>query len=193
MKKEIRKKILELKNALSPKEIQDKSNTIFNKLNKIDFYNKANNVMIYVSFGSEVMTKPIIDDSLNKGKRVFIPVTVPKTKQLIISELKDFEKDLQVGHFGVMEPKEEALRPVDPDIIDLVVVPGVAFDKNGYRIGYGGGYYDRFLPRLSERTPKISLAFEMQLIDRVPKDEYDIPVEYILTEKQFIKIKKDNY
>lgn len=193
MKKEIRKKILELKDKLPIETIQDKSNTIFNQLNRTEFYTKANNVMLYVSFGSEVMTRPIIDDLLNKGKRVFIPVTVPETKALVVSELKNYDNDLVVGHFGVMEPKEEALRPVDPNILDLVIVPGVVFDIEGYRIGYGGGYYDRFIPRLSNKTITISLAFHMQLIDTVPTSEYDKAVDYIITEKQFIKCKKDNY
>lgn len=188
MKKEIRKKILQLKESLSEQEIQKKSSDIFNTLSNMEFYNNANNVMLYVSFGSEVLTKPIIDDLLQQGKRVFVPVTAPKTKELIVSELKSFEDDLKVGHFGVMEPKKDALRPVDPTIIDLIIVPGVAFDKEGYRIGYGGGYYDRFIPRLADKTPKVSLAFEMQLIDKVPKDKYDIPVEYMITEKQFIEI-----
>ncbi len=192
MKKEIRKKILQLKESLSEQEIQKKSSAIFNTLSNMKLYTNANNVMLYVSFGSEVLTKPIIDDLLQQGKRVFVPVAVPKTKELIVSELKSFEDDLEIGHFGVMEPKKDALRPVDPTIIDLIVVPGVAFDKEGYRVGYGGGYYDRFIPRLTDQTPKVSLAFEMQLIDKVPTDKYDIPVEYIITEKQFIKIKKDN-
>lgn len=192
LKKEIRKKILEIKNALSTEIIQEKSRRIFEELKKKDFYSNANNVMLYISFGSEVMTRPIIDDLLSRGKRVFIPVTVPATKALIVSELKDYEEDLQVGHFGVMEPKEEALRPVEPNILDLVIVPGVAFDQRGYRIGYGGGYYDRFLPRLPEKTTTVSLAFDMQLIDEVPISQYDIPVQYILTEESFIKCRKDN-
>lgn len=192
MKKEIRKKILEIKDTLTPEIVKDKSTNIFHQLNKTEFYTKASNVMIYVSFGSEVMTRPIIDDMLNNGKRVFIPVTVPKTKALIVSELKNYDDDLVVGHFGVLEPKEDTLRPVEPNILDLVIVPGVAFDRRGYRIGYGGGYYDRFLPRLPDKATTVSLAFDMQLIDHIPTSQYDIPVEYIITEKQFIKCKEDN-
>jgi len=192
LKKEIRKNILQTKDALSNEIVNDKSIVIFNKLSETNFYKDANNVMLYISFGKEVVTKYIIDDLQSHRKRVFIPVTVPQTKALIVSELKDFEKDLQVGHFGVMEPKEETLRPVDPSILDLVIVPGVAFDKSGYRIGYGGGYYDRFIPRLSDKATTVSLAFDMQLVDKVPTNQYDIPVEYIVTEEQFIKCREDN-
>ena len=189
MKKELRKKILELKNTLPAEAIIDKSSTIFSNLNTTSFYSNANTVMIYISFGSEVITRPIIDDLLNRGKRVFIPVTVPATKALIVSELKNYEDDLSVGHFGVMEPKEEALRSVDPSILDLVIVPGVVFDRSGYRIGYGGGYYDRFIPRLPQNTTTVSLAFDMQLVDKIPTSEYDIAVQYIITEKELIKCK----
>lgn len=192
MKKEIRKNILQRKDTFSNEIVREKSLAMLDTLKKIDFYKNANNVMLYISFGKEVTMKPIIDDLQNRGKRVFIPVTVPATKALIVSELKSYEDDLAVGHFGIMEPKEEALRPVEPSILDLVIVPGVAFDKNGYRIGYGGGYYDRFLPRLPEKTTTISLAFEIQLIDKIPTSQYDLPVQYIITEEQFIKCKKDN-
>jgi len=192
LKKEIRKNILQRKDTFSNEIVREKSLAMLDTLSKIDFYKNANNVMLYISFGKEVTMKPIIDDLQNRGKRVFIPVTVPATKALIVSELKSYEDDLVVGHFGIMEPKEEALRPVEPSILDLVIVPGVAFDKNGYRIGYGGGYYDRFLPRLPEKTTTISLAFEMQLIDKIPTSQYDLPVQYIITEEQFIKCKKDN-
>lgn len=192
VKKEIRKNILQKKGVLSSEIVTDKSLAMLDTMKKMDFYKNANNVMLYISFGKEVSMKPIIDDLQSRGKRVFIPVSVPATKALIVSELKDYENDLEVGHFGVMEPKEEALRPVDPSILDLVIVPGVAFDKRGYRIGYGGGYYDRFIPRLPEKATTVSLAFDMQLIDKIPTSHYDMAVQYIITEEQFIECKKDN-
>ena len=192
MKKEIRKAILQERAKLSESIIKEKSLAIFNTLKETDLYKDADNVMIYITFRKEILTRPIIDDLLSNGKKVFIPLSIPKTKELIVSELKDFEKDLEIGHFGVMEPKKETTRPVDPSILDLVIVPGAAFDKEGYRIGYGAGFYDRFLPRLSKKATIISLAFDMQLIDKVPTDCYDLAVEYIITEKQFIKCTKDN-
>lgn len=192
MKKNIRNNILKTKDLLTATQIEGKSKSIYDSLLESNFYKDANCVMLYISFGSEVMTKPIIDDLFKRGKRVFIPVTVPKTKALIVSELKDYENDLAVGHFGVMEPIPEALRPVEPSILDLVIVPGVAFDKSGYRIGYGGGYYDRFLPRLKSDATTVSLAFDLQLIDEIPTQGFDIPVQYIITEDQFIQCKKDN-
>lgn len=194
MKKEIRETILQEKIKFSKAIVKEKSLAIFDTLKETNFYKNANNIMVYITLENEneVPTEPIIDDLLNKGKRIFIPLTVHKTKELIVSELKNVEKDLKVGNFGVMEPKKETTRPVDPSILDIVIVPGVVFDKKGYRIGHGAGYYDRFLPGLSKKTTTVSLAFDMQLIDKVPTERHDIAVEYIITEKQFIKCIKDN-
>lgn len=192
LKKEIRENILRKRGELPESVIKEKSLTIFNTLRNTEFYKNANNILVYITFREEVLTEPIIADLLSTGKRVFIPLTVHKTKELIVSELKDPEKDLEIGNFGVMEPTKEATRPVDPSILDLVIVPGVAFDKEGYRIGYGAGYYDRFLPKLPEKTATIALAFEMQLIDKVPTDHHDFAIEHIITEKQYIKNIKDN-
>lgn len=191
VKKNIRKNILQAKEALSHEIIEEKSQAIFDTLREKDYYKNAENVMIYITLGKEVITPTIIDDLMNKGKRVFVPLTVPKTKELIVSELKNFDEDLEVGHFGVLEPKKEATRPVDPSILDLVVVPGVAFDRRGFRVGYGAGYYDRFLTRLSEKATTIALAFDMQLIDEVPIEHFDMSVQYIITETQLLDIVKD--
>ncbi len=196
MKKEIREAILQEKVKFSKAVAKEKSLAIFNILKETDLYKNADNVMVYITLDNEneVSTAPLINDLFDKGKRIFVPLTVHKTKELIVSELKDLEGDLEIGNFGVMEPKKETTRPVDPSILDLVIVPGVAFDKEGYRIGHGAGYYDRFLPRLSEKTATVSLAFDMQLIDKVPTCCHDIAVEYIITEKQLIKCTctKDN-
>ena len=194
MKKEIREAILQKKIEFSKTKVKEKSFAIFNKLKEMDFYKNANNVMVYIPLDNEneVLTEPIINDLWNRGKKVFIPLTVHKTKEIIVSELKDLKKDLRIGNFGVLEPKKEATRPTDPSILNMVIVPGVAFDKKGYRIGHGAGYYDRFLPKLSKKTATVSLAFDMQLIDKVPNEHHDIAVKYIITEKQFIRCIKDN-
>jgi 5-formyltetrahydrofolate cyclo-ligase len=196
LKKEIREAILQEKAAFPKAVAKEKSLAIFNILKEMELYKNADNVMVYITLENEneVSTEFLIDDLFDRGKRVFVPLTVHKTKELIVSELKDLEEDLEVGNFGVMEPKKETTRPVEPSILDLVIVPGVAFDREGFRIGHGAGYYDRFLPGLSKKTATVSLAFDMQLIDKVPTCCHDIAVEYIITEKQLIKCTcvKDN-
>lgn len=188
LKKQLRKEVLERRENVSYEVIKENSDRIFNKLKSMQQYKDAQCVMLYLSFKNEVRTQEIIEDLFSQGKRVFIPVTVHKTKGLIVSELLDVGKDLEVGNFGVLEPKPDALRPVSPEIIDLVLVPGVAFDERGYRIGYGAGYYDRFLPKLKQGTPKIAIAHEVQMIDEVPNEDFDIAVDYLLTHERLLKI-----
>lgn len=190
MKKDIRKELLNKRNLLSQEEVRQKSLSIANQLKAHPFYEKANHVMLYLAFNNEVVTETIIKDLFDSNKKVYIPLTVPKTREMIVSELRNLEEDLEIGNFGVLEPKKEAIRPTSPDILDLVIVPGVGFDKNGYRVGYGGGYYDRFLPRLSRTIPTVALAFEVQMIEKAPTDDYDFPVQYIITEEQFIDCKE---
>ncbi|SDL28545.1 5-formyltetrahydrofolate cyclo-ligase [Natronincola ferrireducens] len=189
MKKHLRNQLLEKRDSLTESQILEKSSEVFRQLKDCPIYIKSQQVMLYLSFRSEVRTEDIIKDLFQQGKRVFIPLTLPKTRELIISELLDVEKDLEIGNFGVLEPKKEAIRPVDPSILDLIIVPGVGFDQRGYRVGYGGGYYDRFLPKLDPSVPTVAPAFEVQLIDNVPTDSYDFPVQYIVTEDQFIDCK----
>lgn len=186
MKKILRELLLQKRNLLTQEEIEAKSSLIHKQLMVSPLFQRANRVMLYISFRNEVLTSAIIKELLQKGKRVFIPITVPKTKALIVSELKSLEEDLQLGNFGVLEPKPEAVRELDPSCLDLILVPGVGFDMEGFRIGYGAGYYDRFLPRISKEVPTIGLAFEVQLVHQLPKDEYDYPVQYVLTEERLI-------
>lgn len=189
MKKETRKIMIKMRESLSAQEVINNSKAVFHTLNNLKTYQDAGCVMLYISFRNEIMTRDIINDLLSNGKRVFIPVTVHDTKAIIVSELLDYGEDLQVGNFGVLEPKPEALRPTDPSLLDLVLVPGVAFDERGYRIGFGAGYYDRFLPTLREGAITIALAHEIQMVDKVENDQYDVSVDYVLTDKRLIKAK----
>lgn len=188
MKKEMRKKMIKVREGLSEQEVINNSEAVFRTLRNLKAYQDASCVMLYISFRNEIMTRAIINDLLNNGKRVFIPVTVHDTKAIIVSELLDYDQDLQVGNFGVLEAKPETLRPTEPSLLDLVLVPGVAFDERGYRIGFGAGYYDRFLPALREGAITIALAHEIQMVDKVENDQYDVPVDYVLTDKRFIKV-----
>ena len=186
-KKIIRNQILKSKEELDKTILKSYSDSIINKLYNTNYYKSAKTIMTFISFGAEVDTHEFIKESIKKGKRIVVPITVPETKQLKLSEVLNFD-ELEIGFYNILTPKEEFIRYVDPSEVDLIIVPGVAFDKCGYRIGYGGGYYDRFLSNLDHVT-KISLAFNMQLIDKIPRDHFDIPVNYIITEKEIINCK----
>lgn len=192
-KRVLRKEMLEKRSQLSLQEINEKSKTITNSLLNLNEYNKSQFIFTFISFKDEVDTHEIIKNSLKKDKRIGVPITVPEKKQLKVSEIMDFDNELELSYYNILAPKEENIRIVAPELIDLVLVPGVIFDRRGYRVGYGGGYYDRFFSKLDKNILKIGLCYDMQIQSNVPTDCYDIAVDYILTEKEFIKCnhKKD--
>jgi 5-formyltetrahydrofolate cyclo-ligase len=191
-KKILRKHYIEKRNNLSNLEVERISHDIAMNLFQLDIYKNSSFIMTYVDFNKEVRTEEIIRHSIDIGKRIGIPITIKEERKLIISELKDFDEELEISTYNILAPKNEFIRIVHPSIIDLVLVPGAIFDRNGYRIGYGGGYYDRFLPSLNKKTTTIGLAYDLQLIDNVPRGCYDLPVDFILTEKEFINCKTKN-
>lgn len=188
-KKLLRQEILTKRSLLTQEKIQEYSNKIQNTLYKMDEYKNAKRIMSFVSNGSEVDTHPLIDRAILDGKSIVVPITVSKTKELLVSDLFSLS-ELEVGFYNIEVPKEEFLRLVDPETIDLVLVPGVALGKDGYRVGYGGGYYDRFLAKLDSSVPKIALGFDLQVVDQVPTEHFDIPVDLILTEKGIVDCSK---
>ncbi|HPU01831.1 MAG: 5-formyltetrahydrofolate cyclo-ligase [Firmicutes bacterium] len=185
-KRALRKEILARRDRLSASEIAAWSKAIARRLLELPPYREAGTIMFFLSFGSEVDTGEMIEESLARGKRVLVPKTVPEERRLIPSELLDCAKDLAPGAYGIREPRPEALRPVAPCQIDLLIVPGVAFDLKGNRLGYGGGYYDRFFNRLRPGVPLVALAFELQLVEHVPVEPWDRRVDWLLTEKRAV-------
>jgi 5-formyltetrahydrofolate cyclo-ligase len=185
-KKVIRKKMLEERAKISSNDILEKSSAIKDTLFSLSQYKESNFIFSFISFKDEVNTHEIIKDSIAIGKKVGVPISVPKTKELLVSEIIDFDKELELSYYDILAPKDEYIRIVSPKVVDLVLVPGVAFDKRGYRVGYGGGYYDRFFNKLEKGVIKIGLCYEMQILPEVPTDIYDIPIDYIITEKGLI-------
>ena len=116
--------------------------------------------------------------------RAGVPVCCPESRELTACRIDGFE-ELEMGHYGIREPNEDLLRPVDGGEIEAILVPAVAFDRRGYRVGYGGGYYDRFLPAAPQAV-KIGVAFAAQIIGEVPVDAHDLPVDRIVTECEVI-------
>ncbi|GFN34324.1 5-formyltetrahydrofolate cyclo-ligase [Tepidimicrobium xylanilyticum] len=191
-KKAMRKEILEKRSKLTEEEIREKSNIIKEKLMGLDKFKKSKFIFSFISFGDEVDTHNIIKEALNLGKRIGVPITVPEKRRLLVSELYDFDKELELGYYNILTPKKEYIREVDPKEIDMVLVPGVVFTPDGYRIGYGGGYYDRFFNK-NDKLFKIGLCFDLQIAEKIPVDIYDIPVNCIITEKKIINCSKENF
>lgn len=181
MKHKIRKEIRDKIKSYSELEKSEKSDIIKNKLFSEEEFKKAKVVMFYVSLKDEVSTLSMIDEAIKTGKRVCVPVIFKSTKHLIAGEIKNRKRDLEKQHFGIYQPREGRVQEVPLDDIDLVVVPGIAFDKNNVRLGRGHGYYDRFLCGLPNRAKTIGLAFDFQVLETLPKDSHDIPVSKTIT------------
>jgi 5-formyltetrahydrofolate cyclo-ligase len=177
-KRILRKKFLAARAALAPDEVEEKSRKIMGVLFSLEELLKAQAVMFYVDARNEVKTKDAITWALNAGKRVAVP-KVTGVRRLAAVEIKSLE-ELSPGCFGILEPvRDDGISPAE---IDLVIVPGVAFDKSGYRLGYGAGYYDNFLPLLRPEVKKVAVAFEMQVVDRIPAERHDVRMDMIITE-----------
>ncbi|MCX7658787.1 MAG: 5-formyltetrahydrofolate cyclo-ligase, partial [Oscillospiraceae bacterium] len=127
---------------------------------------------------------------LARGKRIAVPLVESAAgyqKMISPCEIKDVEAELAKGCYGILEPVKELARRVPPENLDMVIVPGVAFDLKKNRIGYGGGYYDRFLKKMRFNCLKVGIAFEFQIVPEIPASENDVPVDIIVTEKRIIK------
>ncbi len=137
--------------------------------------------MFFASFRSEVDTVPMIRQALQSGKRILLPKV--KGNALELFEITDLDADMASGAWGIPEPRTG--KPGHLEDVDLMVVPGAAFDERGNRIGYGAGYYDKLLPAFKGMT--VALAFEEQIVLNVPVDAHDVPVRKIVTEKRIIQ------
>lgn len=162
-------------------ERQAKSREINNRLSQLPEYRAASSILFFASFRSEVNTLPMIQQALAEDKRVVLPKV--KGKDLALFEIRDFDKDVSPGTWGILEPHEK--NPVLLDVVDLVIVPGLAFDEQCNRLGYGAGFYDRLLSRY--QGPTVAVAFEKQIVPLVPVSTGDVPVRKIVTEKRIIE------
>lgn len=185
-KKLLRKQVLSQRDCLSWEQIGRYSNSIAAHLFALPEYQAAKTVMYFLNFGKEVMTLNMVPQTLAHGKRVVAPKTIHQERRMILSEILDVDNDLAPGLWNIPEPKADKLRPLAPQEIDFVVVPGVAFDEKGNRLGYGGGYYDRFFAQLRADVPLVAVTFEVQVLAEIPVAPWDRQVDYLITEERVI-------
>ena len=162
-------------------QVEEKGRRIRSRILALKEYRNAGLVHCYVSMPDEIDTLDLIEQALGSGKRVAVPVVQKGSADLRHSEILTLSALQPVGPWGLCQPPSDRLAPVEPREIDLVLVPGLAFDRAGGRIGFGAGYYDRFLTGLT--APKIALAYEFQLAERVPTMDEDVPMDLIVTEE----------
>jgi len=183
-KKDIRAEVLKRREALRRDEWTSLSSIICRRMSSLTVIFDADLVLGYVPFRNEVDVLPLLRSLLQRGAKIALP-KVRKAEHRIDACLVDNLEDLERGAYGILEPRSESR--VDPQEIDLVIVPGVAYDENRNRLGYGGGYYDRFLTGLSASAVSVAPAFELQVVPQLPRDAHDKRVDVIVTENRIIR------
>lgn len=181
LKPKIRKEIKDKLNKQKDTQRLRKSHLIKEKLFNLAEFKRAKCVMFYVATDKEVETEFMITAAKNFGKEIVVPTILVREKRMIASFIKDLKTELAPGPYGILQPKRECLRPAPGSKIDLVVVPGLAFDRQGRRLGRGRGYYDKFLASLSAHIPRIGLAFDFQVLKDLPAFSHDISVTKVIS------------
>ena len=176
-KKAIRKQIFAARKACTDQQVEDLSKIIAEKVAELPVFKNAERVLAYVDYNHEVMTRYIIEEAWKTGKEVAVPKVVGN--DMIFYKFLDFSQ-LEEGYFGIPEPaRGETVDWQDA----LIIMPGVAFDRENHRVGYGGGYYDRFLEK-HPQIQRVAVAFDFQMVEEVPTEPTDICPHIIVTEKE---------
>lgn len=183
-KKQLRKVAKEKLAGIPDDERKEINVKLVRNLTATDWWKEAVVIGVTVSGDLEWDTKPIIRQAWQEGKTVAVPKCIPETRKLDFYKLEDFNQ-LEESFFQLLEPIPEQTEKLEKHSIELLVVPGLLYDARGYRIGFGGGYYDRFLADFPNRS--VSILHSGQLIDEIPNGPYDIPIQQLITEKGVVK------
>ncbi len=189
-KNKLRYDFLKIRDKVEPAARYAYSSSILSKIKQLDSYESSKLVMFYLTYGSEVITDLMIKEVLADGKEVAVPVIQSPGDGIMTAVKITKLEDCYEKVYGIRQPEFNENDVVTKEDIDLIFVPGIVFDLNGYRIGYGKGYYDRWLEG-TDILKRIGLAFDVQLIDKIPNGQYDLPVSKILTEKRVVEIVKN--
>ena len=188
--KKLKKLKLRLRDALDVKLQQQYSSSITEQVLKLTLFQEAATVFVYVDFRSEVKTRSLIQQIQSLGKKVVVPVTLLQERDLLPVHITNMDDDLAPGYASILEPVE-AIRStnfVSPESIDIIFLPGSVFDERGGRMGYGGGFYDRFVSQKAPQAHRIGLCYEFQVVPEAPLQDHDERMDVIVTEKRIIKV-----
>lgn len=183
----LRRRMRLWRDALDPEVLARAGAAAGRRLFSLGAFRAARVIMFYVSFRSELPTLPLIRRALALGKAVCAPRTDAAAGRLVPRLVADPDRDLVPGFNGIPEPDPRVTAEVPLEAIGLVVVPGLAFDVRGYRLGYGHGLYDRFLAGLPAGTWRVALCLEGQVLEAVPRDPWDVPMHRLVTEARTIR------
>ena len=183
---QIREDIAKIISAVAESDIAKKVRAIEDRLFEFANFLESKIALLYVNGDNEVQTKNIIKRAYSYNKIVVLPAFDPKTFEMELMKVDKFAQELKPGPRGVPEPNAARCKIVPIDRIDIAIIPGIAFDEKGGRIGTGRGYYDRLIPKLAITTRKVALTLEEQIIPQVPMESHDKHVDIIITDKRII-------
>lgn len=184
----LRSRLLAQRERLSDADRSKMSRQIIETLISLSLYQEKSHFFIYCSYRSEVETGLLLRHCLQEGKTVLVPKSVPEQSGLLAVAITNPTTDLQLGFKGIPEPVPSLVERtlLHPQSIEVSVIPGAVFARSGHRLGYGGGYYDRFLAQTAPQSYRIGLAFSMQLVEHIPVLPHDVPMDMLITEKEIL-------
>ena len=178
----LREKLERIRSQVSPPIAEAASQGVWNILRGLPEFKKAEGIGAFASTSNEINTISILQGVLGLGKKLYLPRVVKDRTHFDYCQVQDL-KNLEAGAYGILEPTDR--RSVEWAQLDLVLVPGLAFDRKGNRLGFGKGYYDRILPNLKKSALTVGLAYSFQIVEQVPFTSDDVPMKALLTEKGF--------
>ncbi len=182
-KKALRNEIIERRKQISIEVRSSAPRIILEQLKRMPEFTEANVISSFVSFRDELEMSDINQWILNNNKTLLLPYIDSEQKKMLFYKVSDLASLIR-NDYGISEPNPAVHEYIDAQSVECVITPGVAFDKKGYRLGYGGGFYDRFFSSIKKTTPRIGVAFEVQFIDVLPTEAYDQPIHCLITEEK---------
>ena len=187
MKQSLRQSIIATRSDIVIEERQRLDTIIAARLAKLETYQAAETVLGYMNFGAEFASDMFVRQALQDGKHVLLPKVNKSTRQLDLYQVTDLALDVAPGLWDIREPIIDRCQRIDDlAAVDFILMPGVAFAIDGSRLGYGGGFYDKLLARMTHRPTLVAAAFALQLVDAIPQESTDRKVEWLVTEKEMI-------
>lgn len=185
-KRQLRRSILAVRRGLSEAERLARSRRVWERVAALACYQQARVVLAYMAFDHEVLTDGLMRQAIASGKQIVLPMVQADRQRLALYAIADLERDVAPGYRGILEPQPLRTQAVAPEALDLALVPGVAFDMRGGRLGFGAGFYDQLLGRLPRHIPTVGMAFDFQVIPRLPFQPHDVVLDAIVTDRRVI-------
>jgi 5-formyltetrahydrofolate cyclo-ligase len=182
----VRQDMRRRRDAMGLDDVLNLSRAVEDRVFSCKDFSSCQNIMFFLSFGNELRTDEMITRALKDGKQVYVPRLIKRERRLEVCEINDMDQEFELGSYDIREPSQSNSKVVSPSIIDAIIAPGLAFDRSGGRIGFGGGYFDWLFKQLPDEALCLGVAYEFQVLGSIPQDSWDERVQTIFTENDTI-------